>query len=88
MALSVIMGALRHVDPALSEVASRNAGEAGRPRSCIGVGLRGRAGIHDRCVGGVDRRDGGGGIIATARDVWAAAGRRSFVELCAQFNKR
>ena len=77
MALSVIIGALLHVDAAFIRSGVAHASEAGRHRSGIGVGLRGRAGIHDGCVGGVDRRDGGGGIVATARDVWAAAGRRS-----------
>ncbi len=77
MALSVIIGALLHVDAAFIRSGVAHASEAGQHRSGIGVGLRGRAGVHDGCVGGVDRRDGGGGIVATARDVWAAAGRRS-----------
>ena len=72
MALSVMIGVLLHVDPAMPEVAAHTRG-TGRHRSGVGVGLCRCAGVHHRRFGDVDRRDGGGSAVAAARDLWAAA---------------
>jgi hypothetical protein len=53
-------------------------GAARRHRCGLGVGISGRAGVYDGCVGDIDRRDGSGRVIAAAGDVWFAAGWRAY----------
>jgi len=77
MVLSVLFGVLVHVDPALSEVASRTQVKMGDIAVALASGLCRHTGIHHRCLGSFDRRDGGGSVIAAAGDVRADAGRRA-----------
>ena len=76
LVLSVAIGALVHVNPAAPEVASRTRVGLGDIAVALASGCCRRPGVHDGRVGGVDRRDGGGGPVAAAGDVRAAAGRR------------